>query len=69
MAENDRPRAAAKVAKPKKPLGPMKMYAVYKGQLEKLELVRNKRNIVDLMLTDRDLQVKEFTFDRIARDA
>lgn len=66
MAENGRPTVAKK-AKVKKPLGPITMYVLYKGQLDSIDLKRNKRDVLAAFLQDRDLQMKEFTFERNPR--
>lgn len=52
---------AAKPKAPRKPAGPKKMYMVYKGDLAEVSFTRRSDELVQKILTDRDLKVQEIT--------
>jgi len=72
MAENGRPKAEKKATAnaARKPLGPIEMFVLYPEGTdpEEIKLVKSKREITDMLLTNRGLLVKKFSFERTPRN-
>jgi len=71
MAENGRPKSkATDPNKPKKPLGPIKMYVLFPPgtNADQILLIKSRREMLDALVANRDLNFKEFVFERTARD-